>query len=144
MKMSTMKLAIIAGVAALMPGYAVLASDVVKSSDSPQQTVISSDEVHPADNTARNARDRNNATTVPTDQPNNQADIDVAAAVRSAIVGDSTLSMAAHNIKLVAANGAVVLRGPVETKAEKAKISEIVQQVTGVTSVDNQLEVKTP
>ena len=96
---------------------------------------------HEADNTARNKRDRDDRTLLPTDQPNNQVDIDLAAAVRSAIVEDDSLSMAAHNLKLIAANGNVQLRGPVESAAEKQKVAELVSRVKGVTAVDNQLEV---
>lgn len=138
-----MKWALIAGMATLAPMHAAMANDPADVKATPQ-IETHSDTSHAADNTALNARDRNDASTLPTDQPNNQADIDVAAAVRSAIVEDETLSMAAHNIKLVAADGVVVLRGPVESVAEKNKISEIVQRVNGVSSVNNLLEIKTP
>ena len=95
-----------------------------------------------ADNTQVNKRDRSGATVKPTDQPNNQTDIDLAAAVRSAIVKDDSLSMMAHNVKLVAANGVVTLRGPVKTNQEKATIGKIVGAVHGVSRVDNKLDVK--
>ena len=95
-----------------------------------------------ADNTTTNTRDRANTTT-PTDQPNNKADITVAASVRRAIVGDKTLSVKAHNVKLVANAGLVTLRGPVDTDAEKAKIEQIAKGVAGVTRVENDLDVKT-
>ena len=95
-----------------------------------------------ADNTATNIRDRTD-TVKPTDQSNSKADINVAANVRSAIVADHSLSMKAHNIKLVANNGAVTLRGPVDSDAEKTKVEQIAKGVAGVTSVDNDLDVKT-
>jgi osmotically-inducible protein OsmY len=141
--MSTMKLALAASIAMLIPMHAALASDGTKDEVQVRKSART-DQAHPADNTARNKRDSENSTTVPTDQPNDQASIDLAAAVRSAIVDDDTLSMAAHNIKLVASNGAVVLRGPVESMVEKNKIETIVKNVAGVTSTDNQLEIKTP
>ena len=141
MNKNSINLAIITGIAALLPMHAVMASDAPVDKTHPQ-VVTESAQAHAADNTARNARDSKDTTILPTDQPNNQADIDVAAAVRSAIVDDDSLSMAAHNIKLVASNGAVVLRGPVESAAEKSRISALVKQMKGVTSVDNQLEVK--
>jgi hyperosmotically inducible periplasmic protein len=95
-----------------------------------------------ADNTSTNVRDRGNAMT-PIDQSNSKADIQVAAAVRSAIVADHSLSTKAHNVKLVANNGAVILRGPVDSDAEKTKVEQIAKGIAGVTSVDNNLDVKT-
>ncbi|MEO5626082.1 MAG: BON domain-containing protein [Dokdonella sp.] len=93
------------------------------------------------DNTRVNKRDMDHKTTTPTDQPNNSADVKFAADVRSAIYKDKTLSMKAHNVKLVAANGVVTLRGPVASADEKAKVEQIVSSVAGVTRVDNQLDV---
>jgi osmotically-inducible protein OsmY len=75
------------------------------------------------------------------DQPNNKADIDVAASVRSAIVDDKSLSMKAHNVKLVASSGVVVLRGPVASADEKARVAKIARAVAGVNRVDNQLDI---
>ena len=95
-----------------------------------------------ADNTEMNQRDRSSETLTPADQPNNKADIKLAAAVRSAIVGDDSLSIMAHNIKLIAASGTVTLRGPVKTDVEKARIEELVRNVPGVTKIDNNLDIK--
>jgi hyperosmotically inducible protein len=94
-----------------------------------------------ADNTATNQRDRAD-TIKPTDQSNSKADIQVAATVRRAIVADRSLSTKAHNVKLVANGGAVTLRGPVDSDAEKSKIEEITKGVVGVTRVENDLDVK--
>lgn len=96
----------------------------------------------PATNTGVNQRDRSDATLKPTDQPNDRVDIKLAATVRRAIVHDKSLSIAAHNVKLVAANGVITLRGPVANAEEKAKIADLVAGVAGVTKVDNQLDVK--
>ncbi len=96
-----------------------------------------------ADNSAVNERDRSAHATTPFDQSNDQADITLAAAVRRAIVKDKSLSMAAHNVKLVAAGGVVTLRGPVDSAVEKSRVEAVVQGVSGVSRVDNQLDVKT-
>jgi len=64
--------------------------------------------------------------------------------VRRAIVKDTSLSTSAHNVKLVAAQGSVTLRGPVKNADEKAKVEADVKAVSGVSSVDNQLDAKTP
>lgn len=97
----------------------------------------------PADNTGVNARDRSSQTTTAFDQPNDKADIKLAAAVRHAIVKDKSLSMSAHNVKLVVAGGVVTLRGPVDSADEKARVETLVRGVSGVSRVDNQLDVKT-
>lgn len=96
-----------------------------------------------ADNTAINHRDRAPSAAKATDQRNDRADVKLAAAVRQAIVHDKSLSMMAHNVKLVATSGAVTLRGPVRSDAEKAKVGEIASATDGVSKVDNQLDVKT-
>jgi len=55
---------------------------------------------------------------------------------------DDSLSMMAKNVKIVAENGAVTLRGPVKSAAEKAKIAELAQNAAQGAKIDNQLEVK--
>lgn len=94
------------------------------------------------DNTQINQRDRNTEHTTPFDQPNNSADIKVAAAVRKAIVADDSLSTSAQNVKLVAAGGVVTLRGPVKNAGERARVEALAKGAPGVTSVENQLDVK--
>ena len=64
--------------------------------------------------------------------------------MRRVIVKDTSLSTSAHNVKLVAAQGSVTLRGPVKNADEKAKVEADVKAVSGVSSVDNQLDAKTP
>ena len=95
-----------------------------------------------ADNTRVNVRDKTDATIKPTDQPNNAADIKVAAAVRRSITTDDSLSTMAHNVKLVATAGIVTLRGPVTSEAEKAKVEQLASASPGVSSVRNELDIK--
>ena len=49
---------------------------------------------------------------------------------------------AAKNIQVSASNGTVTLKGTVKTQEEKTRIETAAKAVSGVTSVDNQLEVK--
>jgi len=95
-----------------------------------------------SDNTRMNARDKDGASVTPQNQSNAAADRKLLAAVRRAIVKDKTLSVTAHNVKIMTANGAVTLRGPVKSDDEKSKIDALVKQIDGVTNVDNQLDVK--
>ena len=55
---------------------------------------------------------------------------------------DDSLSMMAKNVKIVAENGAVTLRGPVKNAAEKAKIAQLAQNAAQGVKIDNQIEVK--
>jgi hyperosmotically inducible protein len=96
------------------------------------------------ENTERNTRDRENATLTPEDQKESSADVDITAAIRAAVVKDESLSLNAHNAKIITRNGVVTLRGPVESEAEKSKLQLIAQSVKGVQQIDNQLEVKAP
>ena len=93
-----------------------------------------------ADNTDRNDRDRAGSTLTPMDQSNARADVDLVAAVRRAIIEQDRISTTGKNVKVIAKDGEVTLRGPVESEEEKARIVETVRAVPGVTTVDNQLE----
>ena len=95
-----------------------------------------------ADNSAKNVRDRNDKTLTPMDQGGSEADRDLTAAIRRAIVADDALSTDAHNVKIITQDQVVTLRGPVKSAAEKAAVAAKAQQAKGVKRVDNQLEVK--
>ncbi|RYY02633.1 MAG: BON domain-containing protein [Gammaproteobacteria bacterium] len=96
-----------------------------------------------ADNSDLNTRDKNDATLTPQKQTNSKSDIDVLAAVRSAIVDDKNLSVTAHNVKIVVVKGVVTLRGPVKSATEKSRVEELARNVAGVLNTDNQLDIDT-
>lgn len=98
----------------------------------------------PAENTGRNVRDKGDATLTPPDQDQDESDVKITAAIRKAVTDDDSLSVNAHNIKIITRNGLVTLRGPVDSAKEKAAVQAIAQKTSGVTRVDNQLEVATP
>jgi hypothetical protein len=93
------------------------------------------------DDTGRNQRDRAETAVTPMDQSNDPADLELTQKIRKAVVADDGLSTNAHNVKIIAADGVVVLRGPVESQAEKAKIEATAVKIAGATNVRNQLEV---
>jgi osmotically-inducible protein OsmY len=95
-----------------------------------------------ADNTARNERDHNTAAQTSGDQAENEADREISASIRRAVVKDDSLSMNAHNVKIITANGVVTLRGPVKSETERAAVEARAKQVAGVQRVNNQLEVE--
>jgi osmotically-inducible protein OsmY len=98
----------------------------------------------PVENTSQNVRDSGDATLTPEDQKETKGDIKITAAIRRAVTRIESLSLDAHNAKIITRNGVVTLRGPVENQAEKDKLQKIAQKTRGVKQVDNQLETKTP
>ena len=96
------------------------------------------------ENTERNVRDSGDTTLTPEDQKETSGDRQLTAAIRQAVVKDKSLSLNAHNAKIITRNGTVTLRGPVENSAEKVKLQSIAEKMRGVKHVDNQLEAKTP
>ena len=94
-----------------------------------------------ADNSARNVRDRNEATKTPGDQSENEADRTITQNIRKALTDDDSLSTNGKNVKIITNDGTVTLRGPVKSEKEKADIEAKAKQVAGVKSVDNQLEI---
>ena len=95
-----------------------------------------------ADNTRMNKADQKNTQPTAQNQSNEKADRELAAAVRKAIVRDKSLSTNAHNVKVIAKDGTVTLRGPVRSDDEKTKVSQLTRQVEGVSNVEDQLLVK--
>jgi len=94
-----------------------------------------------ADNTDRNERDRSGATLTPMDQSNSQQDVDMVAAVRRSVMEQDQISITGQNVKVIANNGNVTLRGPVENEDERMRIVNAARSVPGVVNVDNQLEI---
>lgn len=94
-----------------------------------------------ADDTGRNVRDRDGGTITPLDQSTNPDDEKITRELRQSITNDSSLSMNAHNVKVVTNDGVVTLRGPVRNDDERAIIERKAREVPGVARVDNQLEV---
>jgi osmotically-inducible protein OsmY len=95
------------------------------------------------DNTGRNVRDRGDTVTSG-DQSESKADLETTQKIRQAVVADDSLSTNAHNVKIITANGAVTLRGPVKSDDERKKIAAMAEQVAGAGRVQNYLEVAPP
>jgi osmotically-inducible protein OsmY len=95
-----------------------------------------------ADNTAKNARDRDDTTLTAGDQGNTPADREITQKIRRALTSDASYSTTAKNVKIITVNGKVSLRGPVKTATEKSGIVGIAKMVAGEGNVDDQLEVK--
>jgi osmotically-inducible protein OsmY len=96
------------------------------------------------DNTKTNKRDRDKSSPTADRQKMNATDRDLAKRTRSAIMEDKSLSTYAHNIKIVAQDGKVTLKGPVRSDEEKSAIEAKATEVAGAGNVINQLEVAPP
>jgi osmotically-inducible protein OsmY len=93
-------------------------------------------------NSAVNVRDRAPGAMTAGEQSNAKSDVALTRKIRRAVVKDHSLSMLAHNVKIVSADGNVTLRGPVNSEAEKVAIARKAKAIAGAGNVDNQLEVK--
>jgi hyperosmotically inducible protein len=94
-------------------------------------------------NSAVNVRDRVPDAMTADQQSNTKSDMTTTREIRQAVVKDHSLSVLAHNVKIVSANGKVTLRGPVNTEKEKITIARKARAIAGRGNVDNQIEVKT-
>jgi osmotically-inducible protein OsmY len=61
--------------------------------------------------------------------------------IRKAVHDDTSLSTYAHNIKIIAQDGKVTLRGPVRSEDEKRNLEAKAVAVAGKENVTNQLEI---
>jgi len=104
--------------------------------------VAANDTTRPdADDTGLNTRDRDDSTLTPMDQSSADRDTRLTLMIRQKITDNDQLGTDAENVKVIAQNGVVTLRGPVETEAEKETIVSIARETEGVARVDDQLEV---
>ena len=95
----------------------------------------------PPDNTKVNKADRAKGAVTADQQKENDADRDLTKKIRQAVVGDKSLSTYAHNVKIVAQNGQVTLKGPVRSDAEKASIEAKATEIAGAGKVTNEITV---
>jgi hyperosmotically inducible periplasmic protein len=95
----------------------------------------------PADNTKVNKRDRAKGAVTADQQKENPTDRDLTQKIRRALMDDKSLSTYAHNVKVVARDGRVTLKGPVRSAEEKQAVEEKATAVAGAGHVTNQMSV---
>ena len=96
------------------------------------------------DNTQVNKRDRSPGEATADQQKNNRTDLDLTKDIRKSIMDDKSLSTYGHNVKVIAQNGKVTLKGPVNSADEKQSIEQKATEVAGAGNVANELTVKAP
>ena len=104
----------------------------------PHDGTLTSDDV---DNTAVNKVDAHDSMSVPSNQSNSTEALQTTANIRKALVADKTLSVSAHNVKIVTNGSTVTLRGPVASTAEKDRIAALARQNAPGKDVVDQLTV---
>ena len=110
-------------------GASLMAMPVPRNQDN-QQTA--------PDNTKKN-KDQTSPTA--DQQKINPSDRAITQKIRKAVHDDTSLSTYAHNIKIIAQDGKVTLRGPVRSEDEKRNLEAKAVAVAGKENVTNQLEI---
>jgi hyperosmotically inducible periplasmic protein len=98
------------------------------------------------DNSKANANSVNStdSTSTAQGQSNRSADITLAQQIRKTVIADKSLSTYAHNVKIVAVNGAVTLNGVVRNGREKNVIESKAQALAGKGNVTDDLTIAPP
>jgi hyperosmotically inducible periplasmic protein len=129
----------------LLPLYAsflmVYSSQGQQATPTPHDPTTPSDATE-ADNTKRNSSEQNKNTDTAEKQSNSKDDLALTQKVRQAVMKDGSLSMNAKNVKIIAQDGKITLKGPVDSQQEKDTIGTEAGEIAGKDKVDNQLEVK--
>lgn len=93
-----------------------------------------------ADNSAVNARDTK-ALTADEQSKGSDRDVEITRQIRKSVVDQKELSTYAKNVKIITVGGKVVLRGPVNSEAEKNIVKQQADKIAGSQNVKNELEV---
>jgi osmotically-inducible protein OsmY len=109
--------------------FALTLASVVMLHAAPQQTA--------PDNTKANKAE----TPTAQQQSNTKSDLETAKQIRRAIVSDKSLSTYAHNVKVIAKDGQITLKGPVRSEDERKAVAAKAAEVAGAAKVVNELEV---
>ena len=94
-----------------------------------------------ADNTKVNSRDRATGAVTADQQKENAADRELTQKIRHSVMEDKSLSSYAHNVKIVAQDGQVTLKGPVRSSKEKQSVEAKAEAIAGAGHVTNEMSV---
>ena len=93
------------------------------------------------DNTKTNQQDRAKGAATADQQKENASDREITQKIRQAVMDDKSLSTYAHNVKVIAQDGQVTLKGPVRSEDEKKTIEAKAVEVAGDGHVSNQITI---
>jgi hyperosmotically inducible periplasmic protein len=128
----------------LLTATLALAATPMAAQLAPLMQVAENSAGNAMENTGRNVRDQAGTTLTPEDQMESEADVNITANIRKAVVDDKALSVNAQNAKIITHNGVVTLRGPVESQTESMRLQALATDTQGVVRVQNQLDIKAP
>jgi hyperosmotically inducible protein len=94
------------------------------------------------DNTLVNKRDRAAGAMTADQQGMNASDTALTQKIRSDLIADKDISSYAKNVKIIAMNGTVTLKGPVRTAQEEQVILKRARAVAGRNNVKNEMTVE--
>jgi hyperosmotically inducible periplasmic protein len=95
----------------------------------------------PPDNTKVNTRDRAPGAVTADQQKNNAGDREITRKIRQSLMKDKALSRYAHNVKVIAQDGQVTLKGPVRSDDERRTVEAKATEVAGAGHVTNDMSV---
>jgi hyperosmotically inducible periplasmic protein len=93
------------------------------------------------DNSKVNQRDQSASEPTADQQKNNQSDLEITKEIRRSLTKDKSLSTYAQNVKVIAQNGKVTLKGPVRSNNEKATVVAKAAQVAGEANINDEMTV---
>ena len=96
----------------------------------------------PPDGAQTSARDRSANQPTADQAKNNKSDREMMKEIRKSVVDDKAISSTGHNVKIIAQNGRVTLRGVVQSDEERQSIKSKAEQVAGAGNVTDDLSVK--
>ena len=108
-------------------------SPIMRAQDTPQQAA--------PDNTKTNQQDRAKGAATADQQKENASDREITQKIRQAVMDDKSLSTYAHNVKVIAQDGQVTLKGPVRSENEKKTVEAKAVEVAGAGHVSNQITI---
>ncbi len=93
------------------------------------------------DNSKANQMDRQPSATTADQQKNDSSDLTLTRDIRRSLMADKSMSTYAHNVKIIAQNGKVTLKGPVRSDDEKSAILAKATSVAGQGNVSDEMTV---
>jgi len=108
----------------------------------PNPATAKEEQAPKADNSKMNKEEGKGTTAE--QQKETKSDLEITRKIRRAVVKDKSLSVRAHNVKIITENGKVTLKGPVKTDKEKKAVEKAAKRVAGKGNVTNELQVAPP
>lgn len=90
---------------------------------------------------ADNTKTNESAGVTADQQKSDPTDLEITRRIRRSIVHDKSLSVDAHNVKVIARDGNVTLKGPVNSEAEKTNIEAKAVAIVGQGKVNDEIKV---